>query len=141
MVRNLSVFASRCRVESDAVPGGGDQVEDALRAEIAAICRNERPLACGRASGAPERRGTNAQEDLRSDPDIVRRDDCGAEICGFLIRTQDKSGIYDVPGLREYAACFAVCVCNADPDSGRERLAGTDGSPQSRAGADKLETS
>ena len=35
---------------------------------------NDHLLACGRASGAPERRGTNAQEDLGSDPDIVRRD-------------------------------------------------------------------
>ena len=27
------------------------------------------------AAGAPERRGTNAQEDLGNDPDIVRRDE------------------------------------------------------------------
>ena len=75
LARNPSVFASRCEVEPDADPGGGNQVGDAFRAGTAAICRNERPLACGRASGAPERRGTNAQEDLGSDPDIVRRDE------------------------------------------------------------------
>ena len=28
------------------------------------VCRNERPPVCGRASGAPEKRGTNAQENL-----------------------------------------------------------------------------
>ena len=51
------------------------------------------------------------------------------------------SGIYDVPGLRECAACFAVCVYYIDLDSVREQVAGTDGSPQLWAGADELEFS
>ena len=72
---------------------------------------------------------------------VVRRDERGASFGCFSIWTQDESGIYDVPGLREYAACLAVCVCNVDLDSGRERVADTNGCSQSRAGASKLETS
>ena len=81
------------------------------------------------------------KKNLASNPDVVHRDERGAGVCGFSIWIQDKSGIYDVPSLREYATCLAVCVCYIDLDSGRERVADTHGSSQSRAGADKLETS
>ena len=59
---------------------------------------------------------------------------------GVSIRTQDESGIYDVTGLREYAASFAVCECYINLDNRRERVAATDSSPQPRAGADKLKS-
>ena len=112
-----------------------------MRASIVAICGNERPPARGMAPGAPEWRGTNIQENLVSDPDVVCRDERGAGVDGFSIWAQDKSGIYEVPGLREYAACLAVCVCNVDLDCGRERVVDTYGCSQLRAGSNKLETS
>ena len=43
----LGVFAARRGVKPDADPGGCDQIGDALRAGVTAICRNERSLACG----------------------------------------------------------------------------------------------
>ena len=66
MARDLGVSAAWCGAESDVDPGGGDQVGDALRTGTAAICGNERPPACGRASGAPERRGIKTLENLGS---------------------------------------------------------------------------
>ena len=141
LVRDLSVSAAWCGNESDADPGDGDQVGDALRAGTDAICGNERTPACGRASGAPERRGTNIQENLGNNPDVVRRNERGAGICGFSIWMQDKSGIYEFPGLREYSAYLAVCVCYVDLDSEKKHVEDTNGSSQSRAGADKIETS
>ena len=46
-----------------------------------------------------------------------------------------------MPGVREHAACFAVCISYLDPHSGRESMAGVDGNPQSWARANELETS
>ena len=57
----------------------------------------------------------------------VRPDERGASVGGFSIWTQDEIGFYDIPGLREHAACHAVCVCNVGLDSGRERVADTYG--------------
>ena len=129
---NPSVFAARGGVEPDADLGAGDCVGDALRARAAAFCRT---------SGASEKGCTDAQEDLGSYPDIVCCVECGAEKCDFSIRIQGQSSVHKVPGMCEHVACTAVCIRNHDPDSGRECVASIDGSSQSRAGTQKLETS
>ena len=74
-------------------------------------------------------------------PDIVYRDERGTGKRQFKIWTQDENGIHDVPRIREHAPCSAVCVCYFDSNSRRERMADPDGSSQSRAGTDELETS
>ena len=61
--------------------------------------------------------------------------------CDFSIRSQDKGRVYNVPGVREHAAYIVICIRYLDPHSGRECVAGVDGSRQSWTGADELETS
>ena len=49
---------------------------------------------------------------------------------------QDKSGVHDVPRVREHASRSAICVCGLDLNSRGERMADPDGSSQSVIGDD-----
>ena len=95
------------------------------------------------AAGLLEQLKAYAKENLGGYPDVVCRDERGAGKCQLAIWTQDESGIHDVPRIREHASCSAVCVCHFGPNSRLERLADSDGSSQSGAGAGthELETS
>ena len=100
-----------------------------MRAGIAATSGNERPTACGRASGAPERWDTNSQENLESNPDVVRRDERGPGVSGISIWTQDKSGNYDFPGYASMPAALqfvsAMLILIAEGNAWRIIMAAT----------------
>ena len=91
-------------------------------------------------TGAEEDLGSNPQEDLGSNSDVVCSNERVAGVGSFSIRAKDESGIQVIARLREHATSITVRVRNFDPDSRGQCLADAFGRSESQVEASKLET-
>ena len=78
---------------------------------------------------------------MGSYPDVICSYERSTRERCLMIWLQDKSGVHDVPRVREHTSRSAICICDLDLNSGREWVAYFDGSSKSGVGTNEPEIS
>ena len=92
-----------------------------------AVCRDERPPARSRTTGALEKWKAHAKEDLGGNTDVAYIDERNTGVGGGQTGIEDESGVHFVARIRKHAACPSIRVRSVDPDIRRQRTAYADG--------------